>query len=250
MVMRGTFRLALATILTLACGFVLASDPVAKDSTAFKDSFPDAVSYPATRLTLLQDSSLTARLYDLSGARHLRQTWYESEPQGLLVKLFPGVRVLRQVYNLAGEHIDFENDWALHNGRLRRLDRLNQLLLDAGLTFDSTEMPTIAKMAVLFATYGKSFPDTGYIGRHPYPLPAHGFPAITFLSVKKGEWQHPKQNDIYNLRRGMYVDCIVDGQRAPMFVSFIGNRPPQPEEVFALSDRFLQRFEYALPDGH
>jgi hypothetical protein len=222
-------------------------------SGALKDSFPDAVSYPATRLSPLQQSDLTDELYDLSGGSHLgyndsllnkplrgraeRQEWFESESHVLLTKLLPGMRTLREVYTpFGGERADFVKDWVFSSGRLYRLGKLNQLLLDVGFTFDSTEMPTIAKIAVLFASFGKSFLDTGRIGWGTVPVPPHGFPAITFLSVKKGEWQHPVHKDI---RRGVLVDCLVDGQRMRLFVEFVNSGRPEPQAVYSPGGGFM-----------
>lgn len=167
---------------------------------------PGAASFRATALVPLKDSGLTAALYDLSGGEHLSaeeslcyrqlhgraewQRWGVSEPQGLLAQVLPGVRILHEVYTpLGGEHLDYVKDWAFANGQLYPLDALNRVLLDAGFTFDSTEMATIAKVAVLFAALGKRADSSGRFrtgSTHADIDPGIGFPAITFLSVKRG----------------------------------------------------------------
>jgi hypothetical protein len=253
--MRGTFRLVLATILALACGAAFASDPVASESTAFKDSFPDAVSYPAT----VVDSRLEGPIADSIQQAAVRslgvgvstQT-YVSQPHPLFAALLPDASFLRTKVDAPPE-FQTTNSHVQMAGKRYRLESLNRLLLDAGFAFDSTEMRTMAKIAVLFATFGWKFDTSGNLafGREPTnSTPGDGFPAITFLSVKRGEWLPPHLKGPFNVRRGLYVDCLVDGSRVPMFVGFTGNRHPQPDEVFTLSDVFLGSYDYAWPNDH
>ncbi len=255
--MRGTFRLTLTALLATACGLVFASDPVASESTAFKDSFPDAVSYPATLLGPLPPGPTADSFHRAAAAwagspDHAYTKTYLSQPHPLLARLLPRATFARTQVDVPPEYRG-NVDIVKMDGRLWGLGALNNLLLGARFSFDSTEMPTMAKLAVLFATFGKTFDDSGglrFAATLTDSQPGIGFPAITILSTKRGEWLPPHLTGVFNIRRGMYVDCIVDEQRMPMFVGFTGDRHPQPEEVFTLSDRFLQRFKYAWPEDH
>ena len=248
--LRSVVVCGIAALLTCSVAFAWGRKPPKE---------PVAVSYGATALVPLKDSSLTAALYDLSGGEHLSaeeslcyrqlhgraewQRWNESEPQGLLAQVLPGVRILHEVYTpLGGEHLDYVKDWAFANGHLYPLDALNRVLLDAGFTFDSTEMATIAKVAVLFAAFGKRADSSGRFragSTHADIDPGIGFPAITFLSVKRGEWKHPRHGDV---RRGVSADCIVDGRRRGFFIEFTGRARAEPEFLFTAQGEFLMRF--------
>ena len=254
-VMRGTFRLVLVALLALACGLAFASDPVANESTAFKDSFPDAVSYPGVRLGDPVDLALSKHLDSLFPfANPLRRpdsslavpsgNWQESERQPFLDRVLPGVRILFVRWYPPGYEHSHTASAAYLGGKVYRLDVLNRLLLDAGFSLDSTEMPTIAKIAVLFATFGKSPADTGrLIPMSEPPVPTQGFPAITFLSVKRGEWKHPKFG--YEAR-GVMLDCVVDGRRERYLLEFDGKHRLQPEALMTSSGNPVMLF-YLTP---
>jgi len=239
-VMRSTFRLALAAILTLACGTALASGRRAKGpveppmSKTLKDSFPDAVSYPATRFGDWITGELADRFYDLSGAGYATgimrkyygssgrledQRWRESGPQGFLTPILPGVRFFHALESprCARDAWPSGQGWVYTGTKLYRVDALNRVLLEAGFSFDSTEMPTIAKAAVLFAAFGKSFPEPvghGWVGPPP---PERGFPAITFLSMKREEKHYSGA-----VGQGIRVQCIINGIRVNPYVALDG----------------------------
>jgi hypothetical protein len=222
--------------------------PAEAQARALLDSFPDAVSYPATQVTAMRDTALAASFYDLSGGQHLSredsllyrrgraeaQWWCESGAQELLAEKLPGVRFFRGWQHIFGYEYGNWRDMAYNGGVLYRLDALNRLLLEAGFSFDSTEMTTIAKIAVLFATFGKTFDASGQFRDAPMPTdstPGAGFPSITFLSVSRDTWR-PKGSSIWD---GTWVDCLFDGTRGRAFVSFWGadeRGRRQPERVY------------------
>ncbi len=234
--------------------------------TTLADSFPDAVSYPATLVASRPEGPMADSFHNAaarwagSPSRAITKT-YLGQPHPLLAKLLPRVTFTRtQVFIPPEFHGTLEQ--ATMGGRIYRMDALNRLLLEAGFTFDSTEMPTIAKIAVLFATFGQVVDTSdrfrfvprstdvqsggGFPGQFrsaPMPTdsqPGHGFPAITFLSVKKGEWQHPVHKDI---RRGVRVDCMVDGRRTDFLIEFTGMARAEPDFLFTTPGEFLMMFE-------
>jgi hypothetical protein len=210
---------------------------------ALADSFPDVPSYPGTSLHDMSEAE-TRVMDDLLGTKpFIHRQWWESQRHPFLESVLPKVRFFRmdEADSRVCDGGPGANYLSLRNGKLYHLARINYLLLDAGFTFDSTQRPTIVKLVALFATFGKQPQDTG---RRPWdtpPPPTRGFPAITFLSVRRGEWQPPHLNAA-NLRRGWHVDCLLDGQRTQLFVTYRG---PEPEEVWVRDGRFLMELPWA-----
>jgi hypothetical protein len=232
------------TLLVSACGFVFASDPVAKESTAFKDSFPHEVSYPATMLGPKVDGPTDTLIRQVVNSRYggpsdYRYDAYTSPRHPLLDRVLPGASFMRVFIRGLLPEMRTTQRYVVAGPKLYGLDALNRVLLEAGFNFDSTEMPTIAKIAVLFATFGKTFDASGQVRDGQVPTdssPGAGFPAITFLSVKTGEWQHPIHKDV---RRGVLADCMVDGQRMHLFVEFVNSGRPEPQAVYSPGGSFM-----------
>jgi hypothetical protein len=206
---------------------------------ALADSFPDAVSYPATLLESELKGPVADSLWKLSSAgwcppRVLQLQAYASQTHPLLATLIPRVTFVQARISARGA-TGYES-YAVMDGRPYRLDGLNRLLLDAGFTFDSTEMPTIAKIAVLCATFGNFPPDTNRVGRYVLPPPTRGFPAITFLSARR-DTTHPPQT--YRMD-GVRLQCLVDGVRMSVFVRFTNPDKWGRREVDGLGGGGLQ----------
>jgi len=217
------------------------------------DSFPDAVSYPAVgfgaEVTGEEAARLTALVggpsdYDAkSGRLAVYRQWWEAEEHSLLESIAPGVRLLMLKENdpRMRDYVSEPRCLVLSGGKLYGLDALNRLLLDAGFSFDSIEMTLTAKVAVLFATFGRSPLDTHFYRRGVPIRPPPGFPAITFLSVKRDTWR-PKGSSIWD---GTWVDCLIDGSRERVFVSFWGadkRGQRQPERVWGAGLNFMPGF--------
>jgi len=210
---------------------------------ALKDSFPDAVSYPAVGFgdeikgeEAKALTSLVASSSDYVGDTRtiaVTRRWWECKPHHLVSAVLPKVRFYRLTENdyRMMDGSELSRIVAVSGNRIYSTDALNRFLLEAGFTFDSTEMPSIAKVAVLLATLGKWPPDTNPYLRGEAQRPAPGFPAITFLSVKRDTWR-PKGSSVWD---GVWVDCILDQRRVKVFVSFWGADKwgrRQPERVF------------------
>jgi len=232
-----------------------AGKPASAESTAaVRDSYPDAASYPAVRFSdeikgeaagmLTSLVSSPSDYHRKSGHLAVTRRWWETESHPFLDSVLPGVRFLRlseEDYRVTDVGARYTVS-ALRDNRLYPAARLNQLLLGAGFTFDTTEMTTIAKIAVLFAAFGKTAGSSGRFRDGIAPTdssPGVGFPAITFLSVERGEWKHPKHGDV---RRGASADCIVDGWRRGFFIEFTGRARAEPEFLFTAQGEFLMRF--------
>lgn len=196
---------------------------------ALSDTFPDLVSYPATAFgeqiqgeeaAMLTSLAVSPSDFDENGKSFVGRKWYQSGPQSFLDSVLPGTRFLRQTSTDARYRpcLPFNQYFALLGGKLYGMDALNRLSLDAGFTFDSTKMPTIAKIAVLLATFGRA-PDTSRPDLNRWqPTSSRGFPAITFLSVKRDTW-HPVPSPRSD---GIRVECLIDGVRKSIFVGFWG----------------------------
>jgi len=227
---------------------VAAKQPI----VSLMDSFPDAVSYPATSLEDAVVSPEAQRLNALLGdTQDVRREWWLSHRHPFIDSVLPGVNFL----------VVSEEDWRVWDvgkaGRpliqggkkLYPLNALNRVMLDAGFTFDSAEMPTIARTAVLFATFGKRAGPSGQLtfGRTPTDsFAGDGFPAITFLSMKRGERRYRSGY----VGPGISADCVIDGARNNVFVEFVGPDRrgfAEPERVMGTGIDFLVT-PIVLPD--
>jgi len=202
-------------------------------TAAVRDSFPDAASYPAVGFGDEIKGEAAGMLTSLvsgpsdyhrkSGHLAVTRRWWGSQPHPFLDSVLPGVRFLRlgeEDYRVTDVGTRYTVS-ALRDNRLYSTASLNQLLLDAGFTFDTTEMTTIAKIAVLFAAFGKTTDSSGRLRDGSAPTDASsgiGFPAITFLSTTRDTW-HRKGSSVWD---GVWVDCMMDGHRMRAFVNFWG----------------------------
>ncbi|MFO7651316.1 MAG: hypothetical protein R6X13_08280, partial [bacterium] len=136
--------------------------------------------------------------------------WADAAPHPELARLLPGVRFLGQRVNI---NSSTAGPWgtaiALLNGRLYELRSLNNLLVDCGFKFDTTEIPAIAKIAVLWKLMdqhaGNAFglaPDSAAL--------ATAIPAVTFRKIGLGRWQHPTRADV--TWRALKIDLTVGGE--------------------------------------
>jgi hypothetical protein len=183
-----------------------------------------------------------------SGQLVVKRRWWESGPHPLLSSVLPDVQFcgLGETDGRSTDASEGFRVFALRDNRLYAMDALNRLLLDAGFTFDSTEMPAMAKIAVLFATFGRTR-DTSILGLEWWrPTSNRGFPAITFLSAKRGE----RRSQSGLVAQGVRVDCLIDGVRNNVFVQFVGpdrRGLAEPERVMGRGIDFMVT-PIVLPD--
>jgi hypothetical protein len=217
----------------LLCGLALGwgRKPPKPDSLdALRDSFPEAVSYPAVRpigpvtrsdATML-NSLANAGMDSLTRDQVSRQ-WWLSNPHPFVESLVPGAQLYRCRWR-RGRVLESETYFALFQGKLYGAGHLNYLLLDAGFSFDTSQMLVTAKAAVFFAVFGWQRPDTSARRQWsdmPTPPPSDPltFPAVAFLSVKRGVRRYPSGY----VAQGVYLDCVIGTLPNTVFVEFYGS---------------------------
>jgi hypothetical protein len=163
-------------------------DLTARDTTAFHRliaSHGGPASYPGTRLSLILD---TTRIREPWAKSLPNRRWYASDPHPFLASVLPGVSFAAvSTYNYP---VSPPSLCAItSDGRVYGIRDLNSLLLAKGYSFDSTELQTIAKIAVLVAYFmspprGKTW-NPSMATEHPLNpcrLGAAAFPSIEFRS--------------------------------------------------------------------
>jgi hypothetical protein len=193
-------------------------------SKALRDSFPGAVSYPAVPLGpeasgVIGDSIRGAIIARYGGPDTFEYDAYASPGQPFLDKSLPNAVFVRAFVRGRLVKMSRTDRFAVTGSKVYDFEGLNELLLAAGFTFDSTEMPVIAKTTVLLATFGKTLDASGQPSDGAAPsgsVPGAGFPAIAFLSATRDTWRlgtSPRAD-------GIRVQCLVDGVRRAVFVGF------------------------------
>jgi hypothetical protein len=216
---------------------------------ALRDSFPDAVSYPAAPIADQLDSSRANSLRSLANLG-AAGWWWRSTRHPFLDSVLPGIEVYRVPFadgRVTGPGSFGEADYASYRGKLYPLEKLNDLLQDAGLAADTANWPAIARVAALFALFGREFVQTesGLVARgKPYtsdrewysrdpnakPPPPDpiagrawtsnlsggiGFPSLAILKVER---QVPEMRP----RAPVRVHCLVDEKPCTLDVYFSG----------------------------
>jgi len=199
----------------LAAGGDSATLPRGNHADALKDSFPDAVSYPAT--LFVEASEAESRMLSawLGDKQHFRRRIWVGQRHPFLDSVLPGVRALL-VEEEKQNPIEMDggsgNRILLERGRRFYSERnLNQLIYDAGLRSDSSSMATIAKVAVLFDFLGQ-YPAESFSTQTAPPTTGSGppaFPPVAFLSMT---WQSIRLTGLDFSYPGMRVVCSVAGR--------------------------------------
>lgn len=191
---------------------------------ALRDSFPGAVSYPAVPLGpkasgLVGDSVCGAIVTRYGGPDTFEYDAYASPGHPFLRKELPGIVFVRAFVRGRLVNMRRTDRYAITGSKVYEFEGLNELLLASGFTFDSTEMPVIARITVLFALFGKTFDASGQVRDGAAPAgtePGAGFPAVAFLSATRDTWRlgtFPRAD-------GIRVQCLIDGVRRGVFVGF------------------------------
>jgi hypothetical protein len=119
--------------------------------------------------------------------------WYESDTHPFLDSVLPGMRLVKMAVGGFGPRAYFV---VFRDGYTRDPNRLNDILAYRWFSFDSTEMNTIAKIAVLFM-YAEKPPEVVPLSRRTEaqiapegdsistsPSRERAFPGVTFKSFK------------------------------------------------------------------
>ncbi|MFO7650065.1 MAG: hypothetical protein R6X13_01830 [bacterium] len=166
-----------------------------------------------------------------------------------LSQLLPGASFYLQHYKLnASMGGGFFNAVALYDGRLYELRSLNKLLVDCGFKFDTSEVPAIAKIAVLWSLMEQQASFHHYVGDIRGRAPdsaalATAIPAVTFRKIERRPISILVEVDIagktseveLGVRPGGYMPegMTLDGQQwGPFFnhPSLCPTAPPAPQK--------------------
>jgi hypothetical protein len=165
--------------------------------------------------------------------------WQQAQHPGLRQYL-PRVRFLRKEAGVAAILV------AQYEDRLYGLRSLNKLLTDVGYKFDASEVPAIAKVAVLWTLMDRqaslhsedrfSSPDSAAL--------ATAIPAVTFRKIGWGERDAPAGD---HFKRGITIDLTADGKSMSGWL-----QPNSPDLVplwFKLDGHAIW-FDWIRPPGH
>jgi Tol biopolymer transport system component len=193
-----------------------------KDAEAFHRrivSLGGVATYPETRFSECIAGCPSA---DSILRSYRNASWYENDAYPFLDSVFPGVRLVKVAVGIHGQ-VDYFV--VFRDGYTRGLNDLNTIMEDRGFSFDSSEMNTIAKIAVLFM-YVQHRPivrpksqaerETEPMTDGFYYAAPSGIPAIAFKSFKR-EFVTKA-----GLVRGgkVTVECEVDGVERTVAVTF------------------------------
>jgi len=178
-------------------------------------------------------------------------SWYEIDAHPFLDSLFPGVRLVKVALGAHGESDYFV---VFKDGYTRGLNDLNTILEDRGFSFDSSEMNTIAKIAVLFM----------YVQRPPVVRPltrememqqllegdyasasSPRYRALPFVAFKSFKRELVTEAGI--VRGGkVIVECEIDGIERTVGVAFHGRTRFIPDGIWT-QDGVIQYMPWRMP---
>ncbi|GEM_PF-5093928 len=161
-------------------------------------------------------------------------SWYENDAYPFLDSVFPGVRLVKVALGIYGQ-VDYFV--VFRDGYTRGLNDLNTIMEDRGFSFDSSEMNTIAKTAVLFM-YVQNRPlvrpesqadrKTEPTNDGFYYAAPSGIPAIAFKSFKR-----EFATEAGLVRGGkVTVECEIDGVARTVGVAFHGRTTFVPDAIW------------------
>jgi hypothetical protein len=169
--------------------------------------------------------------------------WRLAPTHPALSQLLPGVTFyLQSFHRWASTGGAIHGAVALYDGRLYEVRSLNKLLVDCGFKFDTTEIPAVAKIAVLWTLMGQHTGSAFRQGLDSAAL-ATAIPAVTFRKIERRPISILLEVDIagktseveLGVRPGGYMPegMTLDGQQwGPFFShpSLCPTTPPAPQK--------------------
>jgi hypothetical protein len=168
--------------------------------------------------------------------------WWAAPVSNEVQRMLPGVRFFHEEYDPYNNPTEpYHYAIALYKGLRYELRPLNKLLTDVGFKFDTSEVPAIAKIAVLWTLMEKQavlHTPPGDLDRDvllgvPPPSPAAratAIPIVTFREIGWGEWEQPTYK--YH-KRAIEIQLVVNGEPTTAWMMpGTGNLVPEWLELY------------------